>query len=117
MGNAARTLTVLVSLLVSGVCRAETTAANWAMHCAKCHASDGSGATPYGMRMHARNYRDPAVQATFTDEQAVDRLANGLVKDGKPQMPAYMDRLSSAELKELVAFLRKLAPAPAPKAP
>lgn len=102
-------LTSVVLLATAPLLHADTAASNWAMHCQKCHAGDGSGKTAYGEKMKVRDYRSPAVQASFTDQDAIAVLRGG-AKDpaGKQLMVAYKDRLNDAELAALVNFLRSL---------
>ena len=95
--------------LLATAASAESTAANWALHCQKCHAADGSGKTPYGEKLGARDYRTDAIQQSFTDEQALEALRTG-VKDaaGKLKMVPLNDRLTEQEMRDLVAYLRTL---------
>lgn len=101
-------LSVALALLATAA-SAETTAANWALHCQKCHGADGSGKTPYGEKLAVRDYRTDAVQQSFTDEQALDAQRLG-IKDsaGKLKMLPLADRLNEQEMRDLVAFVRKL---------
>jgi cytochrome c6 len=71
--------------------------------CAMCHAADGSGNTPAGKSMKAKDLRSPEVQKK-TDAQLAAQI-----RDGKPPMPAFKAKLKEAEVKELVAYLRALA--------
>ncbi len=73
-------------------------------NCAKCHGDDGKGATKMGQKLGARDYTDAKVQASFTDEQALKSLREGLKKDGKTMMRAF--ELSADDLKASVAYLR-----------
>ena len=79
---------------------------NWDASCAKCHGTDGKGQTKIGQKMGARDYSDPKVQASFTDEEAFKATKEGLKdKDGKIQMKAYTN-FSDDEIKALVAYVR-----------
>jgi len=73
-------------------------------NCAKCHGDDGKGATKMGQKLGARDYTDATVQASFTDEQALKSLKEGLKKDGKTLMKAF--ELSDDDLKASIAHLR-----------
>ena len=81
-------------------------AANYKKSCASCHGADGSGDTKMGKKSGARDYRDAAVQKSFTDAQAADAIKNGVKKDGKEKMKGYSDKLSDADTKELVQYIR-----------
>src|ERR1017187_1979663 len=43
---------------------------NWGNLCAKCHGADGKGQTKIGQKLGARDYSDPKVQDTLTDDAA-----------------------------------------------
>ncbi len=75
-------------------------------HCASCHAADGSGNTRMGKKTGARDYRDAKVQASFSDAEALDAIKNGVKKDGKEKMKGYSSKVSDAEAKELVKYIR-----------
>ena len=83
-------------------------AANWTEHCAKCHGADGKGQTKMGKKLGLRDLSEAAVQAKFTDEQALKAMKSGLTDDkGKITMKA-IEGLSDDELKALVAHVRTL---------
>ena len=81
----------------------------WTQHCKKCHAADGSGSTKIGQTFGVRDYTDPAVQATFSDEEIVEVVKNGVIKNGKKKMPPYADKLTDAEIDALVQIVRGFA--------
>lgn len=70
--------------------------------CAMCHGADGKGDTPAGKKMGARDFHLPEV-AKETDQQMFD-----LTKNGKAKMPAYKDKLTDAQIKDLVKHIRTL---------
>ena len=84
-------------------------AANWDTHCKKCHGDDGSGKTAMGKRFKLRDYTDPEVQATFTDEEIIKVTAEGIEEDGKSKMKPYNDKLSAEEIGALVGYIRAMA--------
>jgi mono/diheme cytochrome c family protein len=94
-------LAAITGALLTFPLNAETAAKNWEAHCAKCHGADGKGQTTMGKKLKAKDYTDAAVQAAFTDEQLLK-----LTVDGKDKMPAYKDKLSADEAKDLVKFIR-----------
>ena len=82
-------------------------AALWEQHCAKCHASDGSGNTKIGKKMKIEDYTDPAVQASFTDEEAVKITLEGFTdENGKEKMKPFGEKLSEDEAKAVVEHIR-----------
>jgi len=96
---------VLVAMLVCGllaVCAspafADDAAATFKAKCAMCHGSDGKGG-----KMGTRDFASPEVKAE-TDAQLVD-----IITKGKGKMPAYSGKLTDADIKSLVTYVRGLA--------
>ena len=93
-----------VSALSAGAADAK---ANYEKSCAKCHGADGKGETKMGKKMGAKDYTDAKVQDELKDEAAIKAIKEGLKdKEGKKLMGPAED-LSDAEIKDLVAFMRK----------
>jgi cytochrome c553 len=93
-----------VSALSAGAADAKTT---YHKECAKCHGADGKGQTFMGKRLKAKDYTDPKVQKELTDEAAFKAIKEGLKdKEGK-QLMRPAEGLSDAEIKDLVAYMRK----------
>jgi mono/diheme cytochrome c family protein len=68
--------------------------------CQMCHAADGSGNTPAGKAMKV-----PAV-ATFIKTSETDLIAS--TKKGKGKMPAFAGKLTDAQIKDAVTYLKSL---------
>lgn len=68
--------------------------------CQMCHGPDGSGNTPAGKSMKV-----PAV-ATFVKVSDTDLIA--ITKAGKGKMPAYGGKLTDAQIKDAVTYLKSL---------
>jgi len=102
-----KTLSILVavSALAAPMAHADA-AANYKKYCVACHDKDGSGATRMGKKSGARDYRDAAVQSSFTDEEALAAIKDGVKKDGKEKMKPFAEKLSEADMKELVKYIR-----------
>ena len=95
-------------LMLGAVLVAAPVAENWENHCTKCHGADGKGRTKAGKKLSVKDYTDPKVQAEMKDEDIIKATAEGVFdKGGKEKMKAYKDELSSDEIKELVAYIRK----------
>lgn len=97
--------TGLVTLLACGmiaVCTssavAQDAAATFKAKCAMCHGADGKGG-----KMGTRDFASAEVKAE-TDAQLTDIIAKG-----KGKMPAYTGKLSDADIKGLVTYVRSLA--------
>jgi len=108
-----RQLTPIVSLLLvfslplAGL--AVDGAAVWDKNCKKCHGEDAKGDTAMGKKFEIRDYTDPAVQASFTDEQIVEAINNGITNEaGKKVMLPLGNKLSEEEITAVIAHLRSL---------
>jgi cytochrome c6 len=80
--------------------------ANWTAHCASCHAKDGSGNTTMGKKNAVKDYRDPKVQAAFSDAELEKAIKDGVKEGGKEKMKAFGSKLSDADIKALVTYIR-----------
>ena len=73
----------------------------YAKNCASSHGKDGKGETTMGKKAKVKDYTDAKVQASFTDAEAIK-----VIQDGKDKMKGYKDKVTEAEAKELVAYIR-----------
>ena len=96
-------------VVIGAALYAAPVAENWENHCAKCHGADGKGQTKAGRKLNAKDYTAAKVQAEMKDADMIKATADGVTdaKSGKEKMKAYKDELSPAEIKELVAYIRK----------
>jgi mono/diheme cytochrome c family protein len=83
-------------------------AATWNSNCASCHGKDGSGSTMMGKKLNIKDYRDPKVQSAFTDAEAERAIKEGVKTSGKETMKPFGAKLSDADVKALVAYIRSL---------
>jgi mono/diheme cytochrome c family protein len=70
--------------------------------CATCHGPEGKGETPVGKATKARDLCSEEVQKE-TDEEWT-----AIVVKGKNKMPAYDKKLTDAEIKDAIAYIRSL---------
>jgi cytochrome c6 len=70
--------------------------------CASCHGADGVGATPAGKATKARDFCSDEVKK----ETDADWIT--IIMKGKNKMPAYDKKLTDAEVKDVVAYIRGL---------
>jgi mono/diheme cytochrome c family protein len=70
--------------------------------CASCHGADGAGATPAGKATKARDFCSDEVKKETDDEWTT------IIVKGKNKMPGYDKKLTDAEIKDLVAYIRSL---------
>lgn len=102
---------IAVSLFALSAVSARAAAAakaNWTTHCAQCHGADGTANTKMGKTLNAKNLTDAKVQSGFTDAQAAAAIKDGVKEGGKTKMKAFGDKLSDADVKALVAYVRSL---------
>ena len=99
---------ILIGLMISVGLPSATLAADaggkalYEKSCAGCHGADGKGATPAGKSMGAHDFSSPDVQK----QSDVD--LEQIIAKGKNKMPSYANKLKPAEIKDLVAYVRKL---------
>lgn len=94
----------LVILSVSGAARAQDDAAKvYKARCELCHSADGSGSSPTGKALKAKDLRSDEVQK-MSDAELADIIAKG-----KGKMPAFGSKLSPDTIKSLVVYLRQMA--------
>ena len=70
--------------------------------CASCHGADGVGATPAGKATKVRDFCSDEVKKE-TDEEWTT-----IIMKGKNKMPSYDKKLTDAEVKDVVAYIRGL---------
>ena len=70
--------------------------------CLMCHGATGLGDSPAGKALKAASFKDPAVV------KATDAEMIGIVTKGKNKMPAYEGKLTEAQIKAAIAYIRTL---------
>lgn len=91
-----------LTLLISASAFAADGAAVYKAKCASCHGADGAGQSAIGKKMNLRDLGSPEVQ------KQTDAELYAWTADGKGKMPAYKGKLSDAEIKALVAYMRTM---------
>jgi mono/diheme cytochrome c family protein len=71
--------------------------------CASCHGGDGSGNTSAGKSLKLRDLGSADVQ------KQTDAELTAIITNGKSPMPAYKGKVTDAQIKELVTYVRGLA--------
>lgn len=97
-----RKIALLLTTIVSsaGIAAAADASATWAANCASCHAKDGSGNTMMGKKLGVKDYTK--------DQSFSDADAANVIKSGKDKMKGFGSKLSDADIKALVAYVRTL---------
>src|SRR5204862_1011804 len=96
------TTSVVIAIIIgfSGAAFGADGAALWVQNCASCHGKDGSGNTTMGKKLGVKDYTK---SQSFSDADATKAI-----KDGMGKMKGFKDKLSDADVKPLVAYVRGL---------
>lgn len=81
-------------------------------YCAKCHGADGKGDGPLAtyLRTKPTDFTDRSRMEKRTDEFLAKVVENGGAAEGlSPEMPAFKESLSAADVANVVAYIRGLA--------
>jgi mono/diheme cytochrome c family protein len=70
--------------------------------CAMCHGPDGTASVPMGKMYKIPSFKDP------DQVKASDAALAAITKDGKGKMPSYNGKLTDAQIKEVVSYIRTL---------
>jgi len=99
----------ILALLIGGACLLNRSAQAqnggekvYKAKCATCHAADGKGDTAAGKATKARDFCSEEVKKE-TDEEW-----SAIIVKGKNKMPAYDKKLTDAEVKDAIAYVRSL---------
>ena len=96
-------LAIVILFAVALPSRAQNDGASvYKTKCAICHGADGKGDTGMGKSMKLRDLGSADVQKQTDDELIA------ITTNGKGKMPAYKGKLTDAQIKELVTFVRSL---------
>lgn len=80
--------------------------AKWTQYCKKCHGDDGKGATKMGEKLKVTDMTTAEWHSKRKDPEIKKSIRDG---NAKVKQPAYAaDKISDAELDELVKFIRSL---------
>jgi high-affinity iron transporter len=78
-------------------------------YCAVCHGESGAGDGPAAakMKQKPRNLGDKAIMAKISDEQILKAINEGIKTEGAA-MPPFAKKLSDADKKAVVSYVRSL---------
>lgn len=97
---------LLCSIAVACACAQQRAASVYKTNCAPCHGAVGDANTPAG-----KVFKVPSFSSeTVLKEPDASLLA--IEKNGKGKMPAWHDKLSEDQLKDLIAFIHTLQKKP-----
>jgi len=99
-------ITLAIAACATLSARADDAKTTYDAKCAKCHGQDGKGQTTMGKKLGSKDYTDPKVQSSFTDDDAIKAIKEGFKdKDGKAVMKAQ-EGLADEDITALVAYIR-----------
>lgn len=81
----------------------QSSAKTFQTKCTLCHADDGSGSSPTGKALKAKDLRSDEVQKQSDAELAA------VITKGRGKMPAFGSKFSVDVINSLVAYVRTLA--------
>lgn len=94
---------LLGALIIAGSAYSQAPGvATYKAKCAICHGADGLAATSMGKSMKILSVKDPAMKS------APDARLIASTTNGKGKMPAYKGKLTDAQIKEVIAYMRSL---------
>lgn len=97
------TTVILVSAFTAATAFAQSSGADtYKSKCLMCHAADGSGSTPAGKAMKTPALNSPDI-VKLSDADLI-----AVTKSGKGKMPAYNGKLTDAQIKDVIAYVRTL---------
>lgn len=103
---------VMVMTLGKGLSYAVSAEENYKWYCSQCHGLSGKGDgvnVTKDMAVTPRNHTDPKEMSKLTDVDLTNAITDGGPANSKsPLMPPFGKTLSAEEIKDLVAYLRKL---------
>jgi cytochrome c6 len=71
-------------------------------NCVLCHSADGSGGSPTGKAMHAKDLRSDEVQ------KQSDAALSEVITKGRGKMPAFGAKIKPDDVAKLVSYVRAL---------
>lgn len=96
-------LLCVITLSAPSSMHAQTAAPKtYTTNCVLCHAADGSGSSPSGKALKAKDLGSKEVQAKS------DENLSEVITKGKGKMPAFGNKLKPEQIKELTAYIRAL---------
>jgi mono/diheme cytochrome c family protein len=78
---------------------AQSGADNYKAKCAMCHAADGSASGPAGKAMNVPSFKT----SKLTEAEMIAET-----KAGKGKMPAFTGKLTDAQIKDVITFVKTL---------
>lgn len=97
-----RMILVAATLCSSWLAAQNDAASVFKSKCAMCHAADGSGNSPSGKALKAKDLRSAETQSKSDSEIAA------VIANGRNKMPAFGQKLKPDQIQQLVAYIHQL---------
>jgi mono/diheme cytochrome c family protein len=94
---------LLLAASVAGPAFAQAPGADvYRAKCGSCHGADGLAATPVGKSLKVLSFKAPEMV------KASDARFIAATKNGKGKMPGYAGKLTDAQIKDVISYVRTL---------
>jgi len=94
---------ILLAASIAGLAFAQAAGADtYKAKCAMCHGADGLATSPMAMKMKIVSFKAPAML------KASDAQFIAATKNGKGTMKGYDGKLTEAQIKDVVSYIRTL---------
>lgn len=80
-----------------------TARANFAKNCEPCHGPNAEGGL---VKVDNKQIKVPSLKSEHAAKQTDDHIAH-MITNGEEEMPAFKDKMTQAEIADLVKFVRK----------
>ncbi|MGC2638908.1 MAG: cytochrome c [Acidobacteriaceae bacterium] len=100
--NRTAALILLAASIAAPVFAQSAGADTYKAKCAMCHGPDGTASTGMGKAMNIPSFKSPDV-VKASDAELIATTTNG-----KGKMPAYSGKLTDAQIKDVVSYIRTL---------
>jgi mono/diheme cytochrome c family protein len=80
-----------------------TARANFGKHCEGCHGPNGEGGL---VKVDNKQIKVPSLKAAHAIKHTDDQIAK-MITSGEEQMPSFKDKMTQAEIADMVKFVRK----------
>jgi mono/diheme cytochrome c family protein len=80
-----------------------TAKANYAKHCEGCHGPEATGGL---VKVDNKQIKVPSLKSDHALKHTDDQITK-MITNGEEEMPAFKDKMTSAEIAEMVRYVRK----------
>ena len=77
--------------------------ANYAKHCEACHGPEATGGL---VKVDNKQIKVPSLKSDHALKHTDDKITK-MITNGEEEMPAFKDKMSAAEIQDMVRYVRK----------